>query len=281
MLGVLVVSSCATSQDDTSGSELAPKTVETPVEQTEEESAESLVPDEPTVHLQLPDEARQGLSPLEIDQDGSAAVDVAVATMNGGGVITEAGPSGGTAFEFPAYDDPSLGRRAVIRVVNAGREDLLEPEGADFEFGAEFRRDDISTGDRTDNGDNLIQRGLFGDGAQYKIDIDKETPACRIEGADGVIQVRASIEVLPGKWYAVRCARRGAEVELTVMEYAAGGWSRRSVDSQSGAIGTISWDEPELPLSVGGKLTRVGEVVERASDQFNGAIANPYLSIEQ
>lgn len=278
---VLVASSCGTPEEDSSGSELAPTTVEEAVEQTKEPPAQSLVPPDPTVHLTVPGQAREGLSLLEVDQDGSATVEVAIATMNGGGVVAEQGPDGGAVFEFPAYDDPALGRRAVIRVVNAGTEDLLTPGAADFEFGAEFRRDNVSTGDRTDDGDNLVQRGLFGNGAQYKIDIDKETPSCRIEGVDGVVQVRASTVIAPHTWYAARCTRRGTEVELSVMEYDGNGWVESSVDAQSGATGTISWEEPVLPFSVGGKLTRAGDVVERASDQFNGAIANPFLAIGQ
>ncbi|MGB5951854.1 MAG: hypothetical protein WBG57_04970, partial [Ornithinimicrobium sp.] len=160
-------------------------------------------------------------------------------------------------------------------------EDALAPGTSDFEFGAEFRRDDISTGDPTDNGDNLVQRGLFGNGAQYKIDIDKQSPSCRVEGADGVLQVRGSALVAANTWYSARCSRIGTEVELTVMEYVDSRWVQHSVDKQSGATGKISWEDSELPFSVGGKLTRVGDVVGRASDQFNGAIANPYLVIRQ
>ncbi|MGB3762430.1 MAG: LamG domain-containing protein, partial [Ornithinimicrobium sp.] len=180
-----------------------------------------------------------------------------------------------------AYDDPALGRRAILRVRNASEVDVLAPDEEGFEFGAEFRHDEATTGDPTDNGDNLIQRGLFGDGAQYKIDIDKRTPSCRIEGAGGVVQVKSSLRVDADVWYAVQCSRQGDEVRLVVLRYDDGRFRELADDSGQGTTGSITWEDVKQPMSVGGKLTVRGEVVEKASDQFNGAVANPYFTINE
>lgn len=281
MMLAIGLSACATGEEESSGPELAPESVAPETVEATQEAAESLVPDNPLVHLRVPAGAREGLSLFSLDQDGTGSVTADIVTLNGGSVVAGEAPGGVPAFRFPAYDEPALGRRAILRVRNAGDRDVLAPGTSDFEFGAEFRHDKATTGDPTDNGDNLIQRGLFGDGSQYKIDIDKKKPSCRIEGADGAIQVKASRPVEPDTWYAVRCSRRGGRVELLVMQYEGDRLVEKTRDEEEGRTGSITSESIEQPMSVGGKLTVVGEVVERASDQFNGAVSNPFLIIEE
>jgi hypothetical protein len=96
-----------------------------------------------------------------------------------------------------------------------------QPGSRDFEFGAGFSLDTKSTGDHADNGDNLIQRGLFGDKAQYKIQVDKGKVSCRIKGSGGA------------------------------------------------------------QVSIGGKVSATGAVITGDSDQFNGLIADAYVTIAQ
>lgn len=281
MLSILALSACADTKEPSTGqSSVSVTSAGNPVEVTRAAKPDSLLPDVNVVHLLVPDGAREGLSLLTVDQAGQGAVQQEIVTLNGGGVEPVTSPSGERAFEFPSYDDePAAAQRAVLGVTNTGEADVLSPGASDFQFGAEFRIDEQSAGEPTDNGDNLIQRGLFGDGAQYKVDIDKDKPTCRIEGMDGEVLLRASKVVATDTWYAVRCSRRGDEVELVVMEYEGDRLVEHSRDTMTSPTGDLTWEDPALPLSVGGKLTPVGGVVESASDQFNGAVANPFLAI--
>ncbi len=281
LFAVLTLAACTDSQDASSGPELAPESVASETVEATQEAAQSLVPPDSLVHLQVPEGAREGLSLFSVDSVGKGSVNADIVTLNGGSVTRGQVPNGGPAFEFPAYDDPSLGRRAILRIRNAGETDVLAPGEDSFEFGAEFRHDEATTGDPTDNGDNLIQRGLFGDGAQYKIDIDKRTPSCRIEGVSGVVQVKSSLQVEADGWYAARCSRQGDEVRLAILRYEEGRFKEVADDGGQGATGSITWEDAKQPMSVGGKLTVRGEVVEKASDQFNGAVADPYFTINE
>jgi hypothetical protein len=77
-------------------------------------------------------------------------------------------------------------------VENEGATDVLEARLGDFRFGAAFRLDAVSQGSRADNGDNLVQRGLSGDPAQYKLQLDGRVPACRVQGAAALSQCERS-----------------------------------------------------------------------------------------
>lgn len=241
--------------------------------------AAPLMPADAQVHLSVPDGAREGLSLLLAEQVGSAAVNVEIATLNGGAILVTEEPPGLRAFEFPPYASSPTAPRAILSVTSPEGEENLAPREEDFEFGATFRIDKTSTGDPTDNGDNLIQRGLFAEDGQYKIDVDKDRPACRVKGSGGTVQVKANDDVTPGEWYAARCTRRGDVVQLTVLSYDGKAWGQHSQDSQTEGVGSVDWADPTVPLSVGGKVTPRGRVVESASDQFNGLIVDPYLAI--
>jgi hypothetical protein len=62
-------------------------------------------------------------------------------------------------------------------------------------------------------------------------------------------------------------------VSVAVTPYA-GGDTDRSEDS--GEIGSLSFPSSR-PASIGGKLNASGEMVQRSSDQFNGAVAKVWV----
>lgn len=210
---------------------------------------------------------------------GSATVDVNVVTLGSGLVKTVPGLADVASFGLPRFVDSSTPPRAVLRVTNAGRSDDLAPDAKDFTFGADFSLDRVSTGSSVDNGDNVIQRGMFGDRSQYKIDADGGKISCRIKGSDGVVSVKSSVRAEPGLWYRAECSRMGERVVLSVREYLSSGESRLYRDSARGKTGSLTWSNTAVPLAVGGKLNANGSIVSRNTDQFNGSVNRATLAI--
>lgn len=210
---------------------------------------------------------------------GSASVDVNVVTLGSGLVKSVPGLNGVAAFGLPRFVDSSTPPRAVLSVTNAGRGDALAPGAKDFTFGADFNLNRVSIGSSVDNGDNVIQRGMFGNRSQYKIDADGGRISCRIKGSAGGVSVKSSVRAEPGLWYRAECARIGQRVLLSVREYLPGGGSRLYRNSARGTTGSLTWGSNSVPLAVGGKLNTKGEVVLRATDQFNGSVNRAVLTI--
>lgn len=211
---------------------------------------------------------------------GTAAVDVDAVTLNGGTIRNGLGLGGAAAFDYPSFAYSSSPPLAVLRVSNATTRDDLSPGNADFTFGADFTLDSLSTGSPVDNGNNLIQRGLHGSPSQYKIDVDDAQVACRIKGSTGSMMVKSTTRVRPGIWYRARCSRVGQRVQLDVTEYLSGGSTNFLRIARWGNTGSLLWPSSQTPLSVGGKLTSRGAIVREATDQFNGLVGKPMLTID-
>jgi hypothetical protein len=161
-------------------------------------------------------------------------------------------------------------------VRNATRRDHLEPGTSRFRFGAEFRLNRTSSGSSADNGDNLIQRGLAGTPAQFKIQTDGRRAVCSVKGSRGRATVGVPVEIVPGDWYRAVCVRGGTSVRLRLLHWRDGAWQAhaRHVTQATGEL-----DFPRrTPLSVGGKLTPEGDLAT-SSDQFNGVVDNAFLDI--
>jgi hypothetical protein len=206
---------------------------------------------------------------------GQAPLTVRIVTHNGGRITESGAPDGGTAARFPTFrlhDAP----QAVITVTDRnGGVDQLSPGSADFRFGAQFRLDDRSTGSSSDNGDNLIQRGLYDSPTQYKLQLDDGRPSCRVKGGAGAVSVRSSRVVPHGVWHRASCSRSGSEVVLSVVRLSdSRSWTYRA----SGRTGTVS-APPTVPLSVGGKVSGYGNILSLDSDQFNGSVDNAFLDV--
>ncbi|MGB3187487.1 MAG: LamG domain-containing protein [Ornithinimicrobium sp.] len=210
---------------------------------------------------------------------GTANVDVDVVTLGGGYIRTATTWDGSRSFDYPRYVNSSTPPRAVLRVRNSGGGDDLAPARADFVFGADFTLDRDSTGSTVDDGDNLVQRGTFGSASQYKIDVDGGRVSCRIKGSSGAVTIKSSLRAKPGLWYRVRCARSGNDVQVTTTEYRGDGTSRVVRDEARGSTGSLKWVDSRAPMSVGGKLTRRGDIVRSSTDQFNGSVGRVVFRI--
>lgn len=215
---------------------------------------------------------------------GAAPTRQSLVTANSGtvvGVLSFAGS--GDAGDFPAFSGAANGPRAVVAMVNTTATDAMTPQARGFFFGADINSDAISTGTSYDNGNNIFQRGLYGDAAQYKIQIDHGYAMCRVKGDQGKIALTSAFLMPTGEWFRVRCYRKvlstGDQVWLEVTPINADGTLGNVVRSKSGIkkVGRLTF-LPETPVSIGGKLISATQI-HGASDQFNGLIDNPILDI--
>lgn len=219
----------------------------------------------------------------DIDTTGSATVDVAVATAGGGQLVTAPARNGtGRAVETPEFDPASDGERAVVRITNAAGTDRLDPASKNFSFGADFVLDaDSAKPGSNDDGDNLLQRGLYGDEDQYKLQLDGRRPSCRLKGNAGgttaAVQVTSTVEVDSTHWYRAECVRVGTRLDVVVKRL--GGGSTVTTSTTGPAVLKVKMAAGSIPVSIGGKLNANG-TVNPDSDQFNGRIDNAYVRID-
>lgn len=207
-----------------------------------------------------------------------------VITANGGAVVTEASFAGaGMAARYPSFDGTSTAPRAVVAMANSTTTDVLTPGAKVFTFGADVNSDSVSTGTRYDNGNNILQRGLYGDPAQYKLQIDNGHALCRVKGDQGSASL-TSPQLLPSnEWFRIACTRKvfatGDQLVLSITPITASGVFGTPIINRSGVkpIGKLNFASSRA-LSIGGKLTAMN-AIHLESDQFNGLIDNPSLDI--
>ena len=207
--------------------------------------------------------------------DGDTTVAISVAGLSGGTAKVVAGPDSALprAVQFPSYVSSGTYPRAVVRLTPTSG-DALSPGSSDFEYGAVFRLNALSSGRSIDNGNNLFQRGLYADRAQFKLQIDYGYPSCLVKGSAGRVFARSSIKVTPDTWYSATCSRVGSLVTVAVTRY--GGAATTVSKVVSGSTGTLTFGS-SVRASLGGKLTSSGAVVSSSTDQFNGAVAKAWI----
>lgn len=237
--------------------------------------------DQRHVDLRVPRGHDTGDAVSTMRQIGSVAVTSSVARLANGQV--RVAPNlwdDGQGLRFPAYKASSNPPRAVVRVThNARSGDPFAPGTRDFQFGIYFKKDRKSSGTTVDNGDNLMQRGVWTDTAQYKLQVDDDRPACIVKGDRGRVLVSSTVTLNPSLWYQAECARSGNTVRLTVKEYRTNGSTRTVVTQKTGAIGSLSWPQRQTPLAIGGVVGPDGAILPSSSDQFNGWASHPWLEI--
>jgi hypothetical protein len=209
-----------------------------------------------------------------LPNSGVAPVAAVVVASDGGRAVRVAREGGGWAARLPTFAAQESPPRAVIRVDGAAATDWFNPQWRDFRFGAAFNLDEVSQGSQSDDGDNLVQRGLYGDGAQFKLQIDDREPTCSVTGDEGAVVAKAD-RVEAGQWYRARCVREGDEVTIRVTKLTADGAFDVESATARGTIGSVDFDA-NVPLSVGGKLDASGDLVRSSGDQFNGVVDNVY-----
>ncbi len=197
---------------------------------------------------------------------GTATVRTEVVTSEGGRLRLAQGATG-AGGRFPAHLGEDASPAAALLIWSD--DGALTPGNADFTFGASFRLDAVSEGGDADNGDNLVQRGLFVDKTQFKLQIDHGVPSCRIAGSAGEVVVVLDEPVRRDTWYTVRCTRRAPEVRLELREI--GGSTPATVVSVQADVGTLRFGR-RTPVAVGAKVLAGGVVPRTATDQFNGVV---------
>ncbi|MEP7089922.1 MAG: hypothetical protein ABI776_07400 [Nocardioidaceae bacterium] len=207
---------------------------------------------------------------------GDTSSDVAVAQVDGGTASLVRGPDADLprAVRFPEYDPDGGYPRAVVSVTpTAGT--ALSPGDSDFEYGAVYRLDAVSSGRSEDNGDNVWQRGRYGDPAIFKLQLDHGYPSCLVKGSDGEVFARSRARLTPDTWYTTTCSRVGTTLTVAVRPYDDPAAVTTSV-AVTGTSGTLTF-APTRPASIGGKLTSNGTSVARSADQLNGAVARVWV----
>ncbi len=202
-----------------------------------------------------------------------------VATNDGSLTFVDSYPGAGQAMQLPAFDPGETGKHAVLEVI-PGADDLLNPGAEPVSISADIN---LATGQSesdqgSDNGDNIIQRGLFDAPAQIKLQADHDVASCRVRGTDGEVVVRSKVKLKRGSWYRVSCIRDGDAVTISVAPIVGGNVGEAVEVTEQGVTGAIDF-EPRVPLSIGGKVNDDGTVTAKSSDAFNGLIDNVVVSI--
>jgi len=211
----------------------------------------------------------------EAENAGSAQVRTEVSTAHSGRIRLAPDPQGGGAARFPAYDGTEAAPVAALLVWDA-TEGELSPGERDFTFGATFALDELSEGADSDNGDNLVQRGLYADAQQLKIQVDHGVPSCRVAGAEGEVVAALPEPVPSDTWVTVTCTRVGREVTLEVRDATTG--RRSGIVTETGRTGALDFPAT-TPFGIGAKVLADGAVPTSASDQFNGTLDEVFFDV--
>ncbi len=209
----------------------------------------------------------------------SADVTASVVTLDGGRALLAPGRNGGFAADLPRYDSTSRPPRAVLSVINDGPSDDLSPGGSQFVFGADMVLDAESQGTAADNGNNLVQRGLYSDRAQYKLQVDGRRPSCRVKGDAGSLSVSSPVQVNSQDWYRLTCTRDGSTLTIRVVRFRSDGSQSIWTESRRGSTGFLTMPRSK-PMSVGGKLVDQTHMA-RYTDQFNGLVDRVFFGVVQ
>jgi hypothetical protein len=207
-------------------------------------------------------------------QSGAATVTVRTLTHKGG-VVKRVSGYESQAARFPAFAQSSNPPLAILTVVDRTGADDLQPVDQKFRFGADFSLDAKSQTSPVDNGNNLIQRGLYDAPMQYKLEMDGNRPRCRVKGDAGAVLVKAGMTVQPKTWYRATCLRSGSTVTLTIERRDDG---KTWTFHRSGRIGALRISR-SVPLTVGGKAKSPTRINTKASDEFNGKVDNAFLNL--
>ena len=155
------------------------------------------------------EDTKGGQEITSLANSGTSSVTVSIVTVGGGRLVArKSAVTKTTTAEYPAYDGTPGGDRAVVAVVNKGKKDGLEPLWHPFTLGVDARLGAANDGSSADNGNNVVQRGRYGDRVQYKLQIDEGRFSCQSEGRRGTRLVWSSLTLSPGDWYAPTAGAR-------------------------------------------------------------------------
>lgn len=246
---------------------------------------ETRLPSDPTrtPYAVKPDLSRNAVL-LDFDEEDPIAVQASgkVGTRSlqaGGGQLIQVPSGNGTsALQFPSYDRGKNGPRLVLVLESGGGPDQFNPAGGEFSFGADLRLDaESSEKGSDDNGDNVLQRGLFSDQFQYKLQVDKRVPSCTVKSGATRMFVKLD-QSFDDNWFRVRCDYRSGTLTISASRILQDRFDDLGLKSVQGTIKPLQFSA-KSPVTVGGKTTPEGELVFNESDQFNGDLDNVYVDI--
>ncbi|RJK97903.1 LamG-like jellyroll fold domain-containing protein [Vallicoccus soli] len=167
--------------------------------------------------------------------------------------------TGSRALQFPAACSGAACPAAVVKVPDAA---VLVPRTRPFAYGARLRLPAAAV----THGANVVQKGLWGDRGQWKLQVDDGRPGCVVAGQhDGDLRravVAAPRSIADGRWHELECRRTATAVELVVDGAVAARQAAPAVDVRPGAA-----------VAVGGKG------VSSSGDQFHGALDEVWLRV--
>jgi len=214
--------------------------------------------------------------PGQFAAGGDTTLHIAVETLGGGAARIVPGPDSALprALQLPSYVASGPYPRAVVSLTPLSGHGL-SPGSSSFGFGAVYRLDATSSGRSLDDGDNVFQRGRYGDASIWKLQVDDGHPSCLVKGTGGQAFVRSPVTVTADRWYTTTCTRVGSTLRVEVGPYPGGTAVRTSVSAASGDVSFHSTP----PASIGGKLSAgTGTTVARTgTDQLNGAVARVWV----
>lgn len=204
----------------------------------------------------------------------AGAAVVAETSFFGGELSVVPSRSGdGSAIRFPGFsegeEEPGVGL-----VVTAADSALPSPGSSSFGFGADVRFDDLSAESDADNGDNVLQRGLAADPAQYKLQVDHGKPSCTVTGSTGRLMAKGDA-LEGGTWYRLTCLLRDGQLTLTVTDLDA---EESAEFTDSGAVGAVEFAD-NVPVAIGRKVGVDGAGINKQPDQFNGTMDSVWIGI--
>ncbi|HET9518891.1 MAG TPA: LamG-like jellyroll fold domain-containing protein [Actinoplanes sp.] len=166
----------------------------------------------------------------------------------------------GLALAFPA---PCRGSRCPKIVLQAGSTPALNPGRRPLRFGAAV----LLPRGRTTAGQNIVQKGYWDRGGQYKLQIDGTAgrPSCGlIDSRRGTVRlVRSSRTVADGRWHRLECRRSATRLHIIV----------------DGLVRGFTAVPAGLTIANGHPLSLGGKSANARNDQFHGVLDDVFVAI--
>lgn len=211
-----------------------------------------------------------GLDPLATSREG---VTGQARAEGDAGVRTIVSGDGTRGLVFPRWSETDE-HRLVLVITPQAAASAPRP-GNGLTFGADVRLDAGPTAGGNDNGNNVVQRGLYTDLEQYKLQVDKRVPSCTVRTPAGRVEA-SSDHALGDGWYRIGCQYDGVELTLAASDLGAGAAVPTTVRTRA-PLGPLSFPGT-TDVAVGGKVDARGRLVRTQPDQFNGALDNVFVS---
>jgi hypothetical protein len=218
----------------------------------------------------------EGTKPFEATSHGpDVKVDVQRENMPIGRVTSGDGSRG---LRFPHFKQDEEAPRLILVVQpqDPTAASVDPTRDGSLTFGADVKLDRDAGSGTFDNGDNVVQRGLFADPSQYKLQVDKRVPSCTVKSP----LARAFVELpqpMERGWYRVVCDYRAGTLTVSASRMEDGQVGAPVQASVTQDVGPLVFN-PVTPLVIGGKVGSNGLMVRHQPDQFNGALDNVFVS---